>query len=292
MRAVHSIAWFLLTPAVASAIDEILFPGGWEADLPASQYRIGLDREARHGGKFAAFLEPRSARLESPEYGSLVQTISARNFRGKRMKFSAFVKTERLKGKAQLWTLVWHSSPDSSNREVATPIENDSDWARQEVEFSVADDAVTIECGLMLIGRGRVRMDDASLDVVKADGTADGNTKTAQAANVAGPPSEMPSRMENGDFEQSKLEYDLALAQGLWELEDAKSEIPATPRVTRRIAGKKATTTSYDNAGRVSSEYTSPVVSRSSRIGTGERQGEYPKDRKRSRVFRPRICTL
>ena len=62
-------------------------------DLSASQYRIGLDRETRYGGKSAGFLEPRVADPELPANGSLLQTISAKDYRGKRLRFAAFVKT-------------------------------------------------------------------------------------------------------------------------------------------------------------------------------------------------------
>lgn len=247
-------AWLVLACASAWAIDEPPFPGGWQADLSASQYRIGLDSENRHGGKAAGFIEPRVADPEPPANGSLLQTISAKNYRGKRLRFAAFVKTKDLDRWARLRTLVWNSSPDSNDSATSPEIKTDADWTRYQVEFSVADDAVTIECGLNLVGRGRVWIDDASLEVVgKADDTV-GKVKPVPGDRFSEPPPELSSNLANADFEQSKLVYDLGLAQGLWELEGGKFDDPQTVRETRRIVGNKATVTCYDKDGKIRSE--------------------------------------
>lgn len=230
-------AGFVLICVPAGALDEPPFPGGWQADLSASQYRIGLDSENRHGGRAAGFIEPRVADPEPPANGSLLQTIDALNYRGKRLRFSAFVKTKGLDKRAELWTLVWNSSPDSSDSAVAPAIQQDADWTRHTVEFAVANDAQTIECGLRLVGRGRAWIDDATLEVV-------------------GPADDKRLPLENADFEQSKQVYDLALAQGLWELETGKLDDPAAVRATRQISGNEATVTCYDKAGRISSAST------------------------------------
>lgn len=257
MRVVECFtAWLALAAASAGAMDEPPFPGGWNADLSASQYRIGLDSEIRHGGKSAAFIEPRVALPQPPANGSLLQTINARDYRGKRLRFAAFVKTTNLDRWAELWTLVWRSSPDSSDSAAAPAIKENTDWARHAVEFLVADDAVTIECGLRLVAGGRAWIDDASLEIVgKADDTV-AKPNPGHRGRFEEPPPGLPSRLENGDFEQSKPVYDLALAQGLWELEGGKFEDPHTVRETRLIAGNKATVTCYDKTGRICSQST------------------------------------
>ena len=254
MKRIGSItASFMLACASAGAIEEPPFPGGWHADLSASQYRIGLDFETRHGGKGAGFIEPRVAHPEAPANGSVVQTISAKNYRGKRLRFAAFVKTKDLDKRAQLWTLVWRSSPDSSDSVEAPEIKTDADWTRYAIEFSVADDAVTIECGLRLVGRGRAWIDDASLEVV---GKPDDRVLKLIPGQAQEPPPGLPSSLENADFEQPKLVYDLALAQGVWEIEDGGNYDPLVVRSTKLIAGNKATVASYDKDGKILSEST------------------------------------
>lgn len=247
-------AWLALGAVSAGAMDEPPFPGGWNADLSASQYRIGLDSEIRHGGKTAGFIEPRVALPQPPANGSLVQTIDARGYRGKRLRFAAFVKTRDLDRWAELWTVVWRSSPDASDSASAPAIKKDTDWARHAVEFFVADDAVTIECGLRLVAGGRAWIDDASLEVVgKADDTVR-KLNPGQGGRFEEPPPGLPCRLENGDFEQPKPVYDLALAQGLWELEGGNFDDRQTVRETRLIAGNKATVTCYDKAGKICSQ--------------------------------------
>ena len=117
-------------------------------------------------------IRPKPGPRYGEPFGSLEQTIDAKPFRGKRIKFSAAVRTE-VEGqgnRAHLWLHVRKEgfSPasllfadDMADRPITT-----REWRVFEMVGDVPKDAVSIDYGLALIGVGRAWLDSAALEVV------------------------------------------------------------------------------------------------------------------------------
>jgi hypothetical protein len=191
-------------------------------------------------------------------FGALMQRIRARDYVGKRVRLSAFIKTEDLSGWSGLWMRVdgkRHGTAFDNMQK--RPIEGTTDWTRHEVVLDVADDSIQIAFGVLSAGTGRTWIDDVALEVVGDDvpSTALENPSPAGQAASDRPEEELaferetaealPSQIANAGFEQSKSELDLALMQGNWEVIAPHDFGIEVRRVTKHIEGNRETVTFY-----------------------------------------------
>jgi hypothetical protein len=242
----------------AAAEEDSPLPGAWtlESHPSVSRYRIGLDRETRHGGKSAGFLASQDAEFKNNNftaYAALRQSIDVSNYRGKRLRISAFMKTQDVKNQAYLKVSIPHLFADNEDSfRQKQRIQGTTDWTRYEVEFAVSHLAgiAEIDCGVNLIGPGRIWIDDVSLEVLGNTGdippTAPAKTQPAES------PPTLFDQLANTDFEQTLLEYDLSLLQGLWEINtpaEKDSRMISIIRRTKQIQGNKETDTDYTQQG-------------------------------------------
>lgn len=151
-----------LAPCVA-ATDGV--PAGWRlaGDRPYS-YRTGAD------GNGTAFLV---SKLDAPDiagFGTLMQSIKADEFAGKRVRFHATVCSEDLTGWAGLWMRVDHGSKtvafDNMERR---PIKGTSGWARYDVVLDVPADATNISFGVLVASNGGVWLRGVGFEPVGED---------------------------------------------------------------------------------------------------------------------------
>ena len=135
-------------------------PSCWVAvsNLPEMYYAIARDdREVWNGSSSARFF----AFDDRAQHGILQQTLSAGAFAGRRLEFSAFLKTES----AILGVKVWLIAVDSRGTIVA---ENGTDWLRgtldwhpQTVVADIPAEAVAITLAFRVLGRGTLWVDRA-----------------------------------------------------------------------------------------------------------------------------------
>lgn len=255
--------------ASAEAADESPRPGGWRIDsyTAPSLYRFGLDREIRHGGKSAGFLESHDADFAKNHYARLEQSIDAATHRGKRLRLSAFLKTKDVKKSAGLDVVIPHKYSDSEDRFSLKPaLEGSTDWKRYEVEFTVNHYATQVDFCVKLYGAGRIWIDDVALDVI-------GDANLAPPTNTAAVPKaeSLPALFDgltNADFEQTQIEYHQSVMQGLWEIRvPAVEGKKSVTRHTKLVQGNKITTTDYYDGGEIWQQFTQTFdLERSGRI--------------------------
>jgi hypothetical protein len=230
--------------SVAGGEDRPL-PGGWRL-IPfdaANFYRIGLDREIKHGGKSAGFLERHAdwEKNHDDKLGTspkLQQYLDATKYRGKRLRLSAFLKSQDVKERAFLAAEVPDPYADMSDFAKAKPfLEGTTDWKRYETEFTVIPYAKQLEIRVELHGPGRVWVDDLRLEVL-------GDAGQPYEGEIPKADPLMFGDLANTDFEQTELEYQLSVLQGLWETH-SPSESDGH-RTTMLVEGKKQTYTIYD----------------------------------------------
>jgi hypothetical protein len=223
-------------------------PGGWRlrARPSMNHYRMGLDRQTFHGSKSAGLLESTAAEFQKNHYAWLVQSIDVRGYRGKRLRLSAFLKTEDVRQAAYLEANIPHLYSDSEDKFRQKPIlQGSTDWQRYEVEFTVSglEGTAEIECRVFLSGPGRVWVDDVSLQVI---GNADEAAPSTKPTDSDAKPIHF-EELANTDFERTQLDLDLSRMQGLWEI-----RLPPNPnghrsltRRTKQFAGHTLIVTDY-----------------------------------------------
>lgn len=171
--------------ASASALPAEPMPSGWMR-MGMSGYRVGLDRSLGRSGGASGHV---TAASQAPAaFGSLSQIIRAEDYRGKRLRFSAYVKTRDVSGRGVgLWMRVdGNGGTMAFDNMQSRPLLGSADWTRLSVVLDVPVEAEGVLFGLILASGGEAWMDDASLEVVGPD-VASTNTMgpTADASKVA-----------------------------------------------------------------------------------------------------------
>src|ERR1051326_798703 len=152
----------VLLPAVAAA--EV--PTGWFlAGSDPKAYVAERDVNTKRDGKVSARL---ASTGPSKGFGTLMQSFDAGEYRGKRLKLSAWVKSKDVEDWAGMWMRVdladkkQGAFDNMQNR----AIKGTKDWTRYDVVLDVASDATAIAFGILVSGEGSVWMNDLQFQVV------------------------------------------------------------------------------------------------------------------------------
>lgn len=172
-------------PAPAPSQRTSTLPPGWVAGGSSSTaYVLGLDRGNVHGGKAAGYIASVSS---SPSgFASLTQSIRADAYRGRRVRWSAWVRPTKIGGGgAGLWMRVdgpgvFEGFDNMSDR----PILGTSDWRQVSVVLDVPMDAIGISCGVLLAGPGDIVADDFRLDIVGPETPPTSQSSSATPSGV------------------------------------------------------------------------------------------------------------
>jgi len=154
------------TPTVAEGSRDWI--KGWlKSGAAPNDYEIGVDKQETYHGKLSAYIKAR----ESPRgFGTLMQTIKADAYVGKRLKMSGSVKSEGVQEWAGLWMRVDRSNKVSILDNMQDrPIRATTAWTKCQIVLDVPDDSVTIAFGVLLGGRGQVWVSDIQFEVVSTN---------------------------------------------------------------------------------------------------------------------------
>jgi hypothetical protein len=173
LLAVALIGVPLVAAAATLAAQTGDLPKGWfrAGDHPAD-YEMGMDPAAVRTGKASATIKGRG---QSPAgFGTLMQSIDAGDYRGKRVRLSGWVKAAGIAQWAGLWMRVDGPAPPGSTFPASLafdnmqdrPVKGTLDWKRHEIVLEVAPEATFISFGILLQGVGQAWIDDLSLDAV------------------------------------------------------------------------------------------------------------------------------
>ncbi|WP_437973987.1 hypothetical protein WMF11_36120 [Sorangium sp. So ce295] len=142
-------------------------PAGWSlAGSKPKAYNVGVDSKVKRSGKAAAFL--RSVSDPDDGFGTLMQTISAVEFRGKRVRLQGWVKSENVKGWAGLWMRVdgRHEHALAFDNMSDRAIKGTTDWTQYHVVLDADKAAESISFGTLLTETGALWIDDLELSPV------------------------------------------------------------------------------------------------------------------------------
>jgi len=142
-------------------------PTGWiiTGETP-SDYETGLDDRIVHSGIASAYLKSKDEKARG--FATLMQQIKSDRYRGERLQFSAFVKSEDVKGSAGLWMRIDHSSGEvlAFDNMMNRPITGTNGWNHFSVVLDVPVKSEVIAFGILLHGQGHIWMDELSFKTV------------------------------------------------------------------------------------------------------------------------------
>jgi hypothetical protein len=169
-------------------------PKGWyKAGSKPQDYAVGVEKSMLRGGSPCAYLRSTAAEIEG--FGTLMQTFDAKNYRGKRLRLAADVKSADVVEWAGLWMRVDGPNPGKSlafDNMQDRPIKGSADWREYSVVLDVDRDAEAIAFGLLLRGTGSVWLANVRIEPVGKD------TPTTQTQGKVG----LPEEPVNLDFKQ------------------------------------------------------------------------------------------
>ena len=164
--------------------------GSLLAGSKPGSFEVGVDAQAAYDGHPSAYLKAKVS--DTGGFGTLMQDFRADKYVAKRLRFSAFVKSDGIQSWAGLWMRV-----DKEKDSVAfdnmmdRPIKATTDWQRYEVVLGVPQDATGIFFGVLLDGTGEVWLNSAKIEVVGTD-----------VATTGGKGSKLQDGPTNSDFEK------------------------------------------------------------------------------------------
>jgi hypothetical protein len=187
-----SVSLGLVLACVGMASAQAEAPAGWHiAGSTPGDYEFS-QTDVASSGKYGSLIAARSDKARG--FGTLMQTISADEYRGARWRLSGFMKTEQA-GRAQMWMRVDGAEAkllafDNMDSRAVT---GTTDWKRYEIVLDVPAGSIDIAFGYFLAGGGKVWGDNFKLE--KVDATV---PVTATTPGVPG----MPKAPANPDFER------------------------------------------------------------------------------------------
>jgi hypothetical protein len=166
------LASLVCASTVVFAADSV--PTGWvKAGSHPSEYEVGVDSSVRHSGRGSGYVKATATTLHG--FGTLMQTAGAGGYLGKRIRLSAFVKSENVaSGWAGLWLRI-DGAPQGQNQTPTVqgfdnmqrrPIKGTTDWTRADIVLDVPSEAIDLAFGILLAGDGEVWLDDVTFEVV------------------------------------------------------------------------------------------------------------------------------
>jgi hypothetical protein len=143
-------------------------PGWFLSGSDANRFRAAVDRGVAHDGNASGRLEAIGENV--PGAATLMQSIPGAPFRGKRVRFSAALRTDGVARWAGLWMRVDRASGRGGFDNMQDrPVRGTTGWAVHHVVLDVAADATALHFGMLQDGPGVSHIDAAALEVVGAD---------------------------------------------------------------------------------------------------------------------------
>jgi hypothetical protein len=149
-----------------------------------ADYEIGVDADGPSGSR-CAYLRSKSA--DASGFGTLMQTIAANEFLGKRVRFTARVEAAEVAAWAGLWMRVdgqSGSAPLGFDNMEQRPIRGSGPWTRHAVVLDVPREAQAIAFGILLTGAGRVRLAGVAFGAVDPSVASTAMTKPKRPQNL------------------------------------------------------------------------------------------------------------
>ncbi len=134
----------------------------WEYNGPA--YEMFRPKDVTFEGAPTACVRP----VGKSDCGYLYQHFAAARYRGKRVRYSLYIKTKRARLGASLFAGMF----DTDNNDLLqvmkeNPVTGTKDWTLREIEFDVPIEAYVIDFGAVLQGPGEMYLGGLKFEVIE-----------------------------------------------------------------------------------------------------------------------------
>ncbi|WP_338749989.1 AraC family transcriptional regulator [Bacillus sp. FJAT-52991] len=130
-------------------------------------YQMGRDQQVIHQGHYSGYLKSVTVQDEN-EFATMMQEFRAEKFIGKRIKLSAFIKTEKVQPLCGMWMRVDNVVGDvmQFDNMYNRPIQGDTNWNLYSIVLDVPANSSSISFGILLSGTGHVWTDSFTFEEV------------------------------------------------------------------------------------------------------------------------------
>ncbi len=158
------------------------------------KYQASVDKLIYNTGTKSAAIKSIASEFEVGEFATIMQQFSAKNFLGKRVRYSGFVKTQDVVGWCGLWMRIDSalSAALKLDNMQNRPIVGTTEWNHYSCVLDVPENAAIINIGVLLSGKGQAWLDNVSFQEV------DCNTPTTDFV----PAEVFPDYPQNLSFEE------------------------------------------------------------------------------------------
>jgi hypothetical protein len=147
-------------------------PKGWIVPSYAEKlgYSAHLTDDKPKSGKYCLELT-KEGKYEEGIYGSVMQSVDAKPYRGKRIRFRAYIRAEIHSplGSAHIWVRERIGNDEESGFFEYLPNQPMvlRDWELREIQGLISPNADVINFGLLLFGNGKAWIDSASFEIIQ-----------------------------------------------------------------------------------------------------------------------------
>lgn len=185
--------------APAGGITTVAPAGWWRNGQNAENYTVGVDGTQPHLRSSSAYVRSNGPG-KTVDFGGMMQTFDAAQYLGKRLRFSAWMKTQDADNGAQLWMRVDGPSKGQSlqfdNMDRRPHPTGTIGWQHCEVVLDVPAEATAIAFGFFLKQTGQAWVNDARLEVV------DSSVPVTDMKTML--PKRLPPKPSNLEFEAAQ----------------------------------------------------------------------------------------
>lgn len=191
-------------------------PKGWyRVGTDPQNYEVSVDTTVKHGGKASGRIKFSGDKAEG--FGALGQTFKADDYRGKRVRMSAWIRSEDADAAAAWFRIDGAKGMLGFDNMGNRIVKRTNDWKKYELTLDVPSAAINIAFGGLVSGKGQAWFDDFMFEVVGQDVPSTDLRTPAQMKQDQEPtqPHEYPRQPVNLDFEDgvSATELGANLAQ-------------------------------------------------------------------------------
>jgi erythromycin esterase len=146
-------------------------PSGWAGGEATTEFEAGRAIDVVHGGDTSGYLRARVPNPAPGRFGTFNQGIRAGSYKGKRVRWSGYVRTESVAGEGVGIFL----RADGSDAQLAFDdmsgrlITGTHDWTYYEAVLDLPQETIGISFGVFLQGPGTAWFDDFKFEVVGTD---------------------------------------------------------------------------------------------------------------------------
>lgn len=132
------------------------------------KYQMNIDYETYNTGTRSATIKSVADEYEAGDFITIMQQFSSKNFLGKRVRLSGFIKTRDVSGWCGLWMRLDNAVGGALKLDnmQTRPIVGTTEWNHYSCILDVPENAAIINIGVLMFGSGQVWLDNISFQEV------------------------------------------------------------------------------------------------------------------------------